>query len=80
MCLICKYRPQSIEDKKKIFQYSKNKTYIRTFDNKIIKLNEEQINEIIENALYVLTTGIDLSCSIWAIQWPNDYIVKTIVT
>ena len=78
MCLTCAYNRQTVKEKENLFQYSKNKTYLHTQDNRVIKLNEEQIQEIIDNAYYVLCTGVDMSCSIWAIQWKNDYKVQTI--
>lgn len=59
------------------FEFSLEKTFLHTFDNKIIHLNKEQIEEIIENAVAMLSTGVDLSLDIWAIQWPNNYKVKT---
>jgi hypothetical protein len=54
------------------------KSRIHTFDNKIIYLNQKQINEIIQHALVVISTGVDLQNDIWAIQWPNDYKPKTL--
>jgi hypothetical protein len=79
MCLACaRIGANNPEDIKNLFKYSKHKTYIHTFDNKIIKLNNKQINEIIKHALVVIATGVDLSCDIWAIQWPNKYKVLTI--
>lgn len=57
---------------------SKTGNYLKTFDNKTIELTIEQLNEIIENAYYILTTGVDTQVTIWAIQWDNDYIVKTL--
>lgn len=57
---------------------SKTGNEIRTFDNKIINLTNIQEKEICENAIAVVATGIDTSITIWAIQWPNNYIVKTL--
>lgn len=51
--------------------------YLHTHDNKLINLNYNQINEIIDHALGVIVTGIDLRLDVWAIQWPNDYQPKT---
>jgi hypothetical protein len=83
MCLTCAFGQMSKKDKKELFKYSKHKTYLHTQDNRCIQLSEVQIDEIIEHALYVMATGVDLSCDIlscdiWAIQWDNDYKVKTI--
>ena len=41
-------------------------------------MSEESINEIIENALTVLTTGADLRIYVHAIQWNRDYKPKHI--
>ncbi len=78
MCLTCAFGQMSKKDKKELFKYSKHKTYLHTQDNRCIQLSEVQIDEIIEHALYVMATGVDLSCDIQAIQWDNDYKVKTI--
>lgn len=67
----------SKEEKKDLFKYSRHKTYLHNLDNTIIQLNDEQIDEIIENAYFVLCTGVDMSCDIWAIQWDREYIVKS---
>lgn len=66
------------EENVKSIPGSKTGNYLKTFDNKTIELNIEQLNEIIENAYYILTTSVDTSVIIWAIQWDNDYIVKTL--
>ncbi len=77
MCLACsRIGAQTKTEIKSLFKFSMEKTYIRTYDNKIIHLNESQINEIIDNALVVVATSVDLSCDIWAIQWERDYKVK----
>lgn len=73
MCLVCAFGPMSKEDKEKLFEYSRHKTYVHTYHNKRIQLNDAQIDEIIENALHIVCTGVDLSCDIWAIQWDRDY-------
>ena len=79
MCLACtNLGAQTKEQKQNIFEYSRDKSYIFAYNNKRFKLNDAQIDEIIEHALCVISTGVDLSCDIWAIQWPNDYIPKTI--
>lgn len=54
------------------------RTYIHTHDNQIIELTKEQKDEIMENALVVICTGIDFSIDVWAIQWDRDYKVKTL--
>ena len=66
------------EENLKSIPGSKTGNYLKTFDNKTIELTTEQLNEIIENAYYILTTGVDTMVTIWAIQWDNDYIVKTL--
>ena len=66
------------EENLKSIPGSKTGNYLKTFDNKTIELTIEQLNEIIENAYYILTTGVDTMVTIWAIQWNNDYIVKTL--
>jgi len=73
MCLTCEYKVQTREEKALLFDGSREKTYIHTPDNRVIKLTDAQIDEIIERALYVLCTGVDMSCDIWAIQWATDY-------
>ena len=78
MCLTCEYDKQTKEEKTLLFDCSRHKTYIHTADNKIVQLNDTQIDEIIEHALFVLCTGVDMSCDIWAIQWPNDYEVQSL--
>lgn len=79
MCLMCTdIGVQSKEDILSLFKWSRQKTFIHTFDNKVIQLNNIQIDEIIENALCVIATSVDLSCDIWAIQWPREYIVKSL--
>lgn len=77
MCLVCAHGQMSKEDKEKLFEYSRHKTYLHTQDNQVIKLSDTQIDEIIEHALCVVCTGVDMSCDIWAIQWNNDYKVKS---
>ena len=66
------------EENLKSISGSKTGNYLKTYNNKVIELTIEQLNEIIENAYYILTTSIDTSVTIWAIQWNNDYIVKTL--
>lgn len=44
--------------------------------NQSVELTEDQIEEIAENALAVIVTGVDQSLTIWALQWPNDYEIK----
>jgi hypothetical protein len=80
MCLTCKYKIQTKEEKALLFDDSRQKTYVHTADNQIIQLNDIQIDEIIESALFVLCTGVDMSCDIWAIQWPREYVVKNVFT
>jgi hypothetical protein len=65
---------------KKILKYKKLyfSTTIYTYCNNQIILKPKQINEIINNALVVVATSVDLQVIIWAIQWPNDYIVQTL--
>lgn len=58
----------------KYFQLEKS--YLHLPNNKIINLSQEMINEIKERALAILVTGVDLSTDIWAIQWPNKYVVR----
>lgn len=77
MCLTCAFGLMSKEKKEKLFQYSRHKTFLHTHDNQTIKLNDAQIDEIIEHALHVVATGVDLSCDIWAIQWDRDYKVQS---
>jgi len=77
MCLTCtNIGSQGKEAIKKAFQYSRHKSYIHSHNNRLIRLNDNQIDEIIDNALCIICTGVDLSCDIWAIQWDNDYIPK----
>lgn len=52
--------------------------YINTYDNRAIKLTDNQIDEIINNASVILCTRVDFKITIWSIQWPNDYQVKTL--
>ena len=66
------------EENLKSIPGSKTGNYLKTHDNKTIELTIEQLNEIIENAYYILTTGVDTMVTIWAIQWDNGYIVKTL--
>ena len=66
------------EENVKSIPGSKTGNYLKTFDNKTIELTIEQLNEIIENACYILTTAVDTQVTIWAIQWDNDYIIKTL--
>ncbi len=51
---------------------------LHTFNNKVINLTTIQEKEIADNAIAVIATGIDTSITIWAIQWENDYVVKTL--
>ena len=57
MCLTCAFGLMSKEKKEKLFQYSRHKTFLHTHDNQTIKLNDAQIDEIIEHALHVVATG-----------------------
>lgn len=50
--------------------------FLHTPENKIIKLTENDIEEITDNALALIVTGTDDWLDIWALQWPNDYIPK----
>ena len=80
MCLCCHNKIIPTVGKEaisKALDFNPTKTSIRTFDNKIIFLNQKQIDEIKENALLIVATGVDLSCDIWAIQWPNHYEVQS---
>ena len=43
-------------------------------NNSIIKLTEEDLENIASNALAVIFTGVDNSLDIWAVQWENDFI------
>jgi len=76
MCLTCAFQKQTKEEKAKLLGDSY--VVLNTPDNKRINLSTEQIEEIIENALFVLCTGVDCTCDIWAIQWERDYSPKTI--
>lgn len=79
MCLCCAYHgKQTKKDKEELFKYGRHKCYVHTQDNRLIKLNDKQIQEIINEAYYVLATSVDMSIDIWAIQWDRDYKVKTI--
>lgn len=89
MCLSCEkqYGAHGKDQIKDLLSFTTKKdeliyfdTTIRTFDNKDIKLNKEQLEEIVNHALVVISTGVDLKITIWAIQWPNSYIPKTIGT
>jgi hypothetical protein len=51
---------------------------LHTHNNKIINLTSVQEKEIADHAIAVIATGVDTSITIWAIQWPNDYVVKTL--
>jgi hypothetical protein len=80
MCLNCKNLINIVNDKeqlKKIFKFTSNK-YLHTHNNCLLKLNNKQLKEIEENAIVVVITSVDLSCDIWAIQWPNTYATKTL--
>lgn len=66
----------TLEQLKNISSVTGNDLY--THNNKIINLTGAQEKEICDHALAVIATGIDTSITIWAIQWPNDYIVKTL--
>ncbi len=66
----------SEEDLKSLSQYNKNILHLAN-GNKIV-LTKENIEEIVNHALAVIATGVDTQIDVWAIQWPNDYKVKTI--
>lgn len=81
MCLSC-YTGRTFEisnpkEFKKGFTVN-TKVYLHTYDNKTIKLSLKQQKEILKNAVALVLTGVDLSTDIWAIQWENDYIPKTL--
>ena len=74
MCLSCAIGQMTREQKEKLFACcSPEKTVVYTYDGKRINLTLEQKQEIIDKAITVYATSVDLSCDIWAIQWPNDY-------
>lgn len=62
------------EGLKSITKYNNN--ILHTHDNKQIILNFIQIQEIVNNAIAVIATGVDMQIDVWCIQWPRDY--KTI--
>lgn len=69
---------ETFAQKMKNIPGAKTGNILRTFNNKEINLTTAQTEEIVNNALAVIATGIDMSVTIWAIQWPNDYVVKTL--
>ena len=52
---------------------------LHTPNNDEITLTINQVEEICNNALVVIATGVDTRIDIWAIQWPTNYEVKTII-
>lgn len=79
MCLTClQYKGYKCivigkEDIKGALEFNPTKNYLHTYKNELVTINDTQRQEIIDNALALVCTGVDLSCDIWAIQWPNDY-------
>ena len=86
MCLTCaKVGVHGKKALKNLFVFKtkdKREIYFRANlmcpDNKVIELKQYQIDEIINNAVVVVPTSVDLAIDIWAIQWPRGYKVKTI--
>jgi hypothetical protein len=78
MCLLCNNFGNKLtkEEKQNVFQFGR--IYLNLPNNNIIELKEGQKEEIIENAIAWVITGFDSIINIWAIQWENDYQVKTI--
>ena len=54
-----------------------NRSVLHLANNKRIDITPEMVEEIKNNAVALLVTGVDLSTDIWAIQWGSDYIVKS---
>lgn len=73
MCLTCFYEIPICRDKEKIINQLKFPCYLKTYKNEEILLNEEQKQEIINNALALVSTGVDCQITIWSIQWDNNY-------
>lgn len=67
----------SVENIRSLSKFTGN--ILHTPDNKRINLTQRQVNEIINHALVIVHTGVDTQIDIWGIQWPTDYIVKTII-
>lgn len=81
MCLTCMNKGRlSKKDKKEIFTKFVNpkKIILHNFDNTETRLTKLQVYEIIEHAIQLVVTGVDFELHVWAIQWENNYIVKSI--
>lgn len=93
MCLTCHRNHTAVKGKENIKQiftfpdwamkvteagYGHSGNLLHTHDGKEIKLQHRQLKEICDHALAVIVTGVDTRIDVWAIQWPNDYKVKTL--
>ena len=50
-----------------------DQVYLHNLNGTKFKASRELVMEIRENALGIISTGVDCSFYVWAIQWPNEY-------
>lgn len=84
MCLNCLAQQTNTDvlNKEKIAKamdfYHPKKTFVHSYNGELIKVSKEQFEEIRDNAIALVATGVDMSFDIWAVQWPREYTVKTL--